>query len=98
MKMIMCLMLTCSSSIILTERSFSSCCLSSIISLRKSSVFSSSRMSGEPIPSSLSSARLLFGEEPLNSFGRAEKEYLDLVNYLCKVDIHRDVAKRQKQA
>lgn len=64
-----CLILTWSSSIILTDRSFSSCCLSSIISLRKSSVFSSSRMSGEPIPSSFSSARLLFGEEPLNSWG-----------------------------
>lgn len=59
---------TWSSSIILTVRSFSSCCLSSIISLLRSSVFSSSRMSGEPIPSSFSSARLLFGEEPLNSW------------------------------
>ncbi|TNN68875.1 hypothetical protein EYF80_020910 [Liparis tanakae] len=55
--------------IILTERSFSSCCLNSIISLLKSSTFSSSRMSGEPIPSSFSSARRLFGEEPLNSWG-----------------------------
>lgn len=60
--------LKCSSSIIRTERSLSSCCLSSTISLRRSSVFSSSKMSGEPIPSSFSSApRLLFGEEPLNS-------------------------------
>lgn len=65
--LMLCLFLTWSSSIILTDRSFSSCCLSSIISLLKSSVFSSSRMSGEPIPSSFSSARLLFGEEPLNS-------------------------------
>lgn len=60
---------TWSSNIILRERSFSSCCLSSIISLLKSSVFSSSRMSGEPIPSSFSSARFLLGEEPLNSWG-----------------------------
>lgn len=59
--------LTWSSSIILTERSFSSCCLNSIISLLRSSDFSSSRISGEPMPSSFSSARLLFGEEPLNS-------------------------------
>lgn len=59
--------LTCSSSIMRTERSLSSCCRSSIISRRRSSAFSSSQMSGEPIPSSLSSARRRFGEEPLNS-------------------------------
>lgn len=50
-----------------TERSLSSCCRSSIISRRRSSAFSSSQMSGEPMPSSLSSARRRFGEEPLNS-------------------------------
>lgn len=60
--------LTCSSSIMRTERSLSSCCRSSIISRRRSSAFSSSQMSGEPIPSSLSSARRRFGEEPLNSY------------------------------
>lgn len=71
------LTLTWSSSIILTERSFSSCCLNSIISLLRSSVFSSSRMSGDPIPSSFSSARLLLGEEPLNSYGgRTENEWI----------------------
>lgn len=58
---------TCSSSIIRTERSLSSCCRSSIISRRRSSAFSSSQMSGDPIPSSLSSALRRFGEEPLNS-------------------------------
>lgn len=62
--------LTCSSSIMRTERSLSSCCRSSIISRRRSSAFSSSQMSGEPIPSSLSSARRRFGEEPLNSCRR----------------------------
>lgn len=34
-------------------------------------------MSGEPMPSSFSSARLLFGEEPLNSWGKqSEKWYV----------------------
>ena len=61
--------LTCSSSIMRTERSLSSCCRSSIISRRKSSAFSSSQMSGEPMPSSLSSARRRLGDEPLSSWG-----------------------------
>lgn len=60
---------TSSSTCMRAERSLSSCCRSSIISLLSSSSFSSSMASGEPIPSSFSSARLLFGDEPLNSWG-----------------------------
>lgn len=62
---------TSSSTCMRAERSLSSCCRSSIISLLSSSSFSSSIVSGEPIPSSFSSARLLFGDEPLNSWGDA---------------------------
>lgn len=80
------LTLTWSSRIILTERSFSSCCRNSIISLLRSSVFSSSRMSGEPIPSSFSSARLLLGDEPLNSYGQQNK-----LAYRCQRRIRKPV-------
>ena len=62
------ILLTCSSSSMRAERSLSSCCRSSSISLLSSSPFSSSSASGEPIPSSFSSARLLLGDEPLNSY------------------------------
>ncbi|TNN63094.1 hypothetical protein EYF80_026710 [Liparis tanakae] len=54
------------------ERSLSSCCRSSSISLLTSSTFSSSSVSGEPMPSSFSSARLLLGDEPLNSWRDTE--------------------------
>lgn len=60
--------LTCSSICMRASRSLSSCCRSSSISLLSSSIFSSSSVSGDPIPSSFSSARLLLGDEPLNSW------------------------------
>lgn len=67
-------LLTCSSICMRTARSLSSCCRSSSISLRSSSTFSSSRASGEPMPSSFSSARLRLGEAPLNSWAAKDEQ------------------------